>query len=55
VSRYDDFSGTEALLAAGRANAEMVLDFWESGAVGDTSTEPSLPPLSDTADQSAAV
>ena len=36
VSRYDDFSGTEALIAAGRANAEQVLDFWESGRVGDS-------------------
>ena len=36
VSRYDDFSGTDALLAAGRANAEAVLDFWSAGGIGDT-------------------
>ena len=35
VSRYDDFSATETLIAAGRANAEQVLDFWEAGGVGD--------------------
>jgi NTE family protein len=55
LSRYDDFSGTEALITAGRANAEMVLDFWESGEVGDTTTEPPLPALSDTSSQTAAV
>ncbi len=36
VSRYDDFSATDALIAAGRANANIVLDFWENGGVGDT-------------------
>jgi hypothetical protein len=36
VSRYDDFSGTEALISAGRANANIVLDFWEAGGIGDT-------------------
>ncbi|HLN43867.1 MAG TPA: patatin-like phospholipase family protein [Acidimicrobiales bacterium] len=36
VSRYDDFSATDTLIAAGRANANMVLDFWESGGIGDT-------------------
>jgi NTE family protein len=40
ISRYDDFSGTEALITAGRANAEQVLDFWESGRVGDSAEEP---------------
>ena len=35
VSRYDDFSATEALMAAGRHNAEAVLSFWEGGGVGD--------------------
>lgn len=35
VSRYDDFSGTEALLDAGYANAVRVLDFWQAGGVGD--------------------
>lgn len=39
VSRYDDFSGTEALLTAGRANAEMVLRYWESGGVGEQGGE----------------
>lgn len=36
VSRYDDFSATETLIADGRANAERVLAFWEAGGVGDT-------------------
>jgi NTE family protein len=36
VSRYDDFSATEALIAAGRANAERVLEFWRAGGVGET-------------------
>jgi len=36
VSRYDDFSATEILITAGRANAETVLDFWQSGGIGDT-------------------
>ena len=35
VSRYDDFSGTEALMAAGRSNAEAVLDFWAAGGIGE--------------------
>ena len=35
VSRYDDFSATEALITAGRENAETVLGFWESGGIGD--------------------
>ena len=35
VSRYDDFSATEALMTAGRENAEAVLRFWESGGIGD--------------------
>jgi len=35
VSRYDDFSATEALMSAGRENAEAVLRFWESGGIGD--------------------
>jgi NTE family protein len=35
MPRYDDFSGTEELLAVGRANADAVLDFWEAGGVGD--------------------
>jgi len=39
VSRYDDFSGTDALLEAGRANADAVLDFWEAGGVGDPGEE----------------
>jgi NTE family protein len=34
-SRYDDFSGTEVLITAGRDNAEQVLRFWESGGVGE--------------------
>jgi NTE family protein len=32
--RYDDFSGTETLMRSGRASAEAVLDFWESGRIG---------------------
>lgn len=35
ITRYDDFSGTEELLAAGRANADAVLDFWAAGGEGD--------------------
>lgn len=35
VSRYDDFSGTEALIEAGRASADIVLDFWSAGGIGD--------------------
>ena len=35
VSRYDDFSATEALITAGRQNAETVLRFWEAGGIGD--------------------
>ncbi len=35
VSRYDDFSATDALMAAGRANADAVLDFWAAGGIGD--------------------
>lgn len=51
VSRYDDFSNTEQLMAAGRANAEAVLSFWEAGGVGDVPAlalpEPPLPEPSD--------
>jgi len=49
LSGYDDFSGTESLIAAGRANAEAVLDFWRHGGVGETvlRTEPSPVLLSD--------
>jgi len=36
VSRYDDFSSTDALIAAGRTNANIVLDFWANGGIGDT-------------------
>jgi NTE family protein len=35
LSRYDDFSASEALIAAGRSNAEAVLDFWASGGLGE--------------------
>jgi len=35
VSRYDDFSNTDSLIEAGRANADAVLDFWQAGGVGD--------------------
>jgi NTE family protein len=48
VSRYDDFSGTDALISAGRANANIVLDFWESGGVGD-----SYRPLHGSSDQAS--
>lgn len=37
VSGYDDFSATDTLIDAGRTNAEMVLDFWAAGGVGETS------------------
>jgi len=36
VSRYDDFSATEALITAGRQNAQAVLGFWEAGGIGDS-------------------
>jgi len=36
VSRYDDFSATDALIGAGRANANVILDFWERGGIGET-------------------
>jgi NTE family protein len=36
VSRYDDFSATDALIAAGRANATAVLNFWSAGGVGES-------------------
>jgi NTE family protein len=35
ISRYDDFSATEVLLATGRSNAEAVLDFWAAGGRGE--------------------
>lgn len=35
VSGYDDFSATETLLSAGRANAEAVLAFRDAGGVGE--------------------
>jgi RNA 3'-terminal phosphate cyclase len=38
VSRYDDFSNTEALIEAGKVSAETVLDFWQTGGVGDRFT-----------------
>ncbi|MHB8681705.1 MAG: patatin-like phospholipase family protein [Acidimicrobiales bacterium] len=47
VSGYDDFSATDALITAGRVNAEAVLDFWEGGGVGDTAKSP--PPEPDEA------
>ena len=40
VSRYDDFSGTEALITAGRTNAEIVLDFWSAGGHGSGTGRP---------------
>jgi NTE family protein len=39
-SRYDDFSGTEALIEAGRLNAERVLDFWQRGGHGSGVNRP---------------
>ncbi len=47
VSRYDDFSGTEALLAAGRANAEQVLAYWEAGGLGETAAHRARPAIAD--------
>jgi len=44
VSRYDDFSATDALISAGRANANVVLDFWESGGIGETFGPPAVEP-----------
>ncbi|HXQ59248.1 MAG TPA: patatin-like phospholipase family protein [Acidimicrobiales bacterium] len=40
VSRYDDFSGTEALITAGRTNAETILDFWRAGGHGSGTGRP---------------
>jgi NTE family protein len=49
VSRYDDFSATDTLIAAGRTNANIVLDFWERGGVGDTfGPSPALPDAAET-------
>jgi NTE family protein len=48
VSRYDDFSATETLIAAGRTHAELVLDFWEAGGVGESSSP--IRPDTDVAD-----
>jgi hypothetical protein len=42
LARYDDFSGTEALIEAGRANAEAVLDFWARGGLGEIGVAPTL-------------
>jgi NTE family protein len=39
-SRYDDFSATEALIVAGRVNAETVLDFWQGGGHGSGTGRP---------------
>ena len=54
VSRYDDFSATDTLIAAGRANANMVLDFWESGGIGDTIGPVPTPAETDPAEPAAA-
>jgi NTE family protein len=48
LSRYDDFSGSDALIQAGRSNAAAVLDFWESGGrgeigIGDRRDRPRVP------------
>ncbi|HVC70671.1 MAG TPA: patatin-like phospholipase family protein [Acidimicrobiales bacterium] len=40
VSRYDDFSGTEALITAGRTNAEIILEFWSAGGHGSGTGRP---------------
>lgn len=40
VSRYDDFSATEALVSAGRANADRVLSFWKAGGLGEVGQRP---------------
>jgi NTE family protein len=47
VPRYDDFSATEAYIAAGRRNAETVLRFWEAGGVGDRLGDRRLATLGD--------
>lgn len=52
VSRYDDFSATDALIAAGRTNANIVLDFWESGGIGDTFGPAPAPTVADATDLS---
>ena len=47
VSRYDDFSATDALIEAGRRNADAVLAHWAGGHSGDApavvSPEPPTP------------
>ena len=35
LARYDNFSNTDRLIESGRTNVEIVLDFWQSGGVGD--------------------
>jgi NTE family protein len=35
LSRYDDFSGSDALIEAGKSNAAAVLDFWQAGGHGE--------------------
>jgi NTE family protein len=35
LSRYDDFSGSDALIESGRSNAAAVLDFWQAGGHGE--------------------
>jgi len=50
VSRYDDFSATETLISAGRDNAQMVLDFWEAGGVGDSTSGRRPSPVADIGD-----
>lgn len=53
VARYDDFSATESFMAAGRANAEAVLEYWAAGGVGDV--PPRQPPAEAVADEAPAV
>jgi NTE family protein len=47
VSRYDDFTGTEALIETGKSNAEAVLDFWRSGGHGEIGVRAPRKPISE--------
>jgi len=35
MSRYDNFTNTDVLIESGRMNADVVLDFWQAGGVGE--------------------
>lgn len=49
MSRYDDFSSTEAFMAAGCSNALDVIDFWSAGGRGEVGVPPGRLPRPDPA------